>query len=1212
MPLIGAAQTTISTGSIQGTISDPTGALVAGAKIMVVSQDTGQVLNLTTTSDGLYTSGALAAGHYIVRVQYPGFKTADRSLVVQVGVTSSANITLQVGEASETVTVHESEVSVNTEQAAIQGVLTTQEIENLPINGRDFVDLAQLEPGIQNMNTSGSFGGRLGHGGISVGGRYTESTRVEVDGLDMSDDTGTTLANISTSSIQEFSIEQSTMDPSSETTNSGAVNIVTRRGSNAFHGEGLYLFRDRSLSADSVGGISLPYQRQDFAGNLGGPIVKDKLFFFVNGERYKQDLGFPVVVPPPLTIGSGVATEPLRESMLQGRLDYNLSKGTLFYRFAYDNSHIVGGMAPSTELDVDNTPAHAVGADFSSGHFTHSVRFGYVKNVELLQNFPQPNYYNPLPQVALQISDFDSGINTTVPTALYRSQKQIRYDGSRIFAAHILRYGVSYTRLMSGEFSNTEDLGPLLGGIDDAATEAFANNSCGPGNPCFPGGVNNPLNYPLGGGGGFYLGNGQGFVTEITGFGLPAGANPPDNRIQWYAGDTWKIKPNLTVNYSLHYVHDTGITNSDIAPLPCSAINTANFSPAPPPCTGNILDMWGPGLSARPPEPALNFAPQAGIAWDISKKGKTVLRAGASKVFSTTAPGASGRKFFLPTGLFNQQPGFCPSGNVIFPAPGGGTQTITRTPPTAAHPNGLDIATQVCNPENASGGFTPGFVMGTVAADLVALQNEYQAATVAAGPQSNASFLGNTLYPNGIDAPNYKTPYSYQMNIGVQHEIRPGVVVSADYIRNISLRYPMTIDANHVGDSRYLNSTTAINAINATLSQCGVASINAGISAPCPSGNFVDANGNPRSLYIEDFAGNGLASNNQFLGVGVPPSLVGLTPNQAGAFGGINPNLGQGLFNYPIGRSNYNALQVVLREQKERPLPYIKNMYLQCSYSLSRYASPLIFAGGDDQDSRSVTGGAGAGAYSSTAAGGALNYRNPVSNFGPTAFDRTHQFSVGTTVDFAKPLRVALIGHVYSPLSQSLTLVNQGRAGEIFHTDFNGDGTTGDLLPGTHPGSFMRAVKPGDETAVLEHYNNTIAGTILPAGQALINAGLFTNAQLIALGAVADSVPLGPDPNNRAGLGWLKTVDLKLSAPIKVGEKLTLEPSAGAYNLFNFANFNVDPTARWSSALRGTQGSVDGTPNTTAALNEFRATQGASMFGLGIARQFEFGMKFVF
>src|SRR5580704_2848283 len=105
------------------------------------------------------------------------------------------------------------------------------------------------------MDVGSSLAGKIGHAGISVGGRYSEATRVEVDGLDMSDDTGSSLANISTSSIQEFSIAQSSMDLSSESTNSGSVNIVTRTGTNTMHGEGLYLFRDRSLAANFLGGL---------------------------------------------------------------------------------------------------------------------------------------------------------------------------------------------------------------------------------------------------------------------------------------------------------------------------------------------------------------------------------------------------------------------------------------------------------------------------------------------------------------------------------------------------------------------------------------------------------------------------------------------------------------------------------------------------------------------------------------------------------------------------------------------------------------------------------------------------------------------------------------------------------------------------------------------------------------------------------------------
>src|SRR5439155_26354168 len=128
-----------------------------------------------------------------------------------------------------------------------------------------------------------------------------------------------------------------------------------------------------------------------------------------------------------------------------------------------------------------------------------------------------------------------------------------------------------------------------------------------------------------------------------------------------------------------------------------------------------------------------------------------------------------------------------------------------------------------------------------------------------------------------------------------------------------------------------------------------------------------------------------------------------------------------------------------------------------------------------------------------------------------TAVDRTHQFSDGTTLDFAKPLRVALIGHVYSPLSQSMVILDNFRLGDIFNTDFNGDGTTGDLVPGTNVGAYGRHLNAHNLTDFLQNYNNTISGTILPAGQALIDAGLFTKDQLTALGAVADYIPLGPD-----------------------------------------------------------------------------------------------------
>jgi hypothetical protein len=237
--------------------------------------------------------------------------------------------------------------------------------------------------------------------------------------------------------------------------------------------------------------------------------------------------------------------------------------------------------------------------------------------------------------------------------------------------------------------------------------------------------------------------------------------------------------------------------------------------------------------------------------------------------------------------------------------------------------------------------------------------------------------------------------------------------------------------------------------------------------------------------------------------------------------------------------------------------------------------------------------------------------RNPLLETGPSAFDRTHQISVGATIDFLKPLRLGLITHVYSPLSQSMTILDQGRIGEIFHTDFTGDGTTGDILPGTRVGSFGRDIKAGDLTGFTEKFNNTVAGTLTPAGQALVNAGLFIQSQLVALGAVVDKIPLGPT-TNRASMGWLKVVDLRLSAPIKVREGLVIEPSAAMFNIFNFVNYDLDPTTRLSSQMFGRAGSVNGTTNTLVDRGPERAGQGPGIFSLATARQAEFGLKITF
>jgi len=143
------AQTTLSTGSIAGTVTDPSGAVVSGAKIVITNAGTGGTLNLTSNSAGAFSSGPLDPDHNKVQVTEKEFSSVSQIMVVQVDNATAFNAKLQVGQESQVIEVQASEVQVNTEQATVQGVLTSSQIENLPVNGRNFLDLAQLEPGVQ-------------------------------------------------------------------------------------------------------------------------------------------------------------------------------------------------------------------------------------------------------------------------------------------------------------------------------------------------------------------------------------------------------------------------------------------------------------------------------------------------------------------------------------------------------------------------------------------------------------------------------------------------------------------------------------------------------------------------------------------------------------------------------------------------------------------------------------------------------------------------------------------------------------------------------------------------------------------------------------------------------------------------------------------------------------------------------------------------------
>src|SRR6201981_3604487 len=267
------AQSNVQAGSIQGVVSDPQGGGVPTSKGTITNKDTGATLDTTTPSAGSFVSGSLVPGTYTVRVEAPSFKTVTGTYVVQINQVSSAPIKLELGASTTVVEVSGQVISVNTDQSQVSGTLTTQQIENLPINGRNFLDLAQLEPGVQIQDGGNFDTTKIAFSSISFGGRYGRSARISVDGVDVSDENvGTTTTGVPSSAIAEFQLAELTLDLSNDLTSSGAVNVATKSGTNALHGEGFGLFRDNSQAAVYPGGAQ--FQRSQCGGG-GGASSRD-------------------------------------------------------------------------------------------------------------------------------------------------------------------------------------------------------------------------------------------------------------------------------------------------------------------------------------------------------------------------------------------------------------------------------------------------------------------------------------------------------------------------------------------------------------------------------------------------------------------------------------------------------------------------------------------------------------------------------------------------------------------------------------------------------------------------------------------------------------------------------------------------------------------------------------------------------------------------
>jgi outer membrane receptor protein involved in Fe transport len=605
------AQATAS-GTIEGTVFDKSLSVVSGAEVVITSKATG-VSRITTTNDsGGYRFDLLSAGAYAVKVSKQGFASILVNAELLVGQTTTVNATLEPGSVSSTIEVVGAAPLMDLTKTSVGQEITPTEVEELPLLGRDVANLAYLVPGVKQTDSYDPTKNRYAI--LSVNGQGGRNVNVTVNGVDNKDNTvGGPVMQMPLEAVQEFSISTQRFSAANGRSEGAAINLITKAGTNNYHGSVFGFFRDQSLNAENVfeqqSGQKGPYSRQFFGGSVGGPILKDKLFAFFAIERQRENTSkteSPDALAE-LTVAktAGLAAEPSAiiptpffEYRYNGRLDYNFSsRETAYISYSSQANNSLNDQAGSTgDLTEGNfTKNHLQVANFTlnsilSSTVVNSFTFGY-------------QYWNNVIDSTLKVpyvtfpggSSF--GTNVNVPQQSYQRKFQFRDDVNKTFNRHALKFGVDYiyTPRLGGFFESNSTL-EVDFGADPSAIVANAGGKY-PNGFATPGAV---ISMAASGGNPY--------------FDMPGGVK----QLGLYAQDDWKFNKRLTLNLGVRWDKDFNLVGA-------SAIAGSR--------TFQELQAINSPFAKLSHDDNKDFSPRIGFAYDLTGAGKHVIRGGYGLYF---------------------------------------------------------------------------------------------------------------------------------------------------------------------------------------------------------------------------------------------------------------------------------------------------------------------------------------------------------------------------------------------------------------------------------------------------------------------------------------------------------------------------------------------------------------------------------------------------